>query len=260
MKKFLFRLCVELTNHYYFSIIIKKFTTSSLSKPLIPHFVRTFNVNENEMDRPLLSYNNLHELFTRKLKDGSRTIDKKEESVISPVDGVVAKNGKIREGETFFIKGQHYRLEEMLGSLEKASKYKSGYYMIIYLSPSHYHRIHAPITATVLSKWALGKRSYPVNDIGLKYGKRPLSRNYRVITEVKTNIGKDMAIVKVGAMNINSIELTHHEETIQKGEELGYFSFGSTVVLLAEEGLLTSDGLKEGRTVFMGERIGYLKT
>ncbi|MFA9455921.1 phosphatidylserine decarboxylase [Halalkalibacter sp. AB-rgal2] len=257
MKKIFFRMCVELTNHRISSYLLKKFATSSLSKPLVVPFARTFDLNQEEMERPLLSYKNLHELFTRNLKVGSREVDRRDHAIVSPVDGVVAQVGQLNEGESFLIKGQVYKLEEMLESQKKAKEYANGQYVVLYLSPSHYHRIHAPVTATVRERWSLGKKSYPVNEYGLTYGKRPLSRNFRIVTEVEVN-AKSLALVKVGAMNINTIELTNQKQNVEKGEELGYFSFGSTVVLLAEEGLLQFNELYAGQSLLMGESIGEL--
>ena len=112
--------------------------------------------------------------------------------------------------------------------------------MILYLSPTHYHRIHSPATGEIVDQWAKGKKSYPVNKWGLRYGKHPLSKNYRRITEIKLESGH-MAVVKVGAMFVNSIEIVHEAEQITKGEELAYFTFGSTVVLLFEKDTFTGE-------------------
>ncbi|MDV2887664.1 phosphatidylserine decarboxylase, partial [Alkalihalophilus pseudofirmus] len=105
---------------------------------------------------------------------------------------------------------------------------------------SHYHRIHSPVDGTVTKQWTLGRKSYPVNKWGIKYGVRTLAKNYRVITEVKTVTGH-VAIVKVGAMFVNSIETTYKGSELVKGKEMAYFTFGSTVVLLFEKGIFQVD-------------------
>ncbi|WP_088103391.1 phosphatidylserine decarboxylase [Halalkalibacter urbisdiaboli] len=255
MKKLLFRSFVELSNHRIQSVLLKAFATSKISKPLIPLFVNTFKLNEEEMGRSIREYGSLHELFIRQLKPGCRPIESDTNSFISPVDGVLADFGKIKDNVRFSVKGQEYSVSEMLGSKSAAKTYEEGLFLILYLSPSHYHRIHSPISGEVLKQWTLGGRSYPVNELGMTLGRRPLSRNYRVITEMLSR-GKKLAVVKVGAMNVNTIELTHQTKSLNKGEEIGYFSFGSTVVLLIEKGLVSLDEQKTPREFKMGEKLG----
>ena len=101
----------------------------------------------------------------------------------------------------------------MLGNEERAQRYAGGTYMVIYLSPSHYHRIHSPLSGSVIERFVLGRKSYPVNAAGMEYGKNHC-QNYRSVTEVNSD-GEHMALVKVGAMFVNSIELLH-EETLFK--------------------------------------------
>lgn len=131
--------------------------------------------------------------------------------------------------------------------------------MILYLSPSHYHRIHSPVNGIVTKQWTLGSKSYPVNKLGLKYGVRTLAKNFRVITEVKTDFGH-VSIVKVGAMFVNSIETTHKGSELEKGGEMAYFSFGSTVVLLFEKDIFQVDStLQTPKEIKVGEKIGILR-
>ncbi|MFC0557967.1 phosphatidylserine decarboxylase [Halalkalibacter alkalisediminis] len=257
MKKLLFRSCIELTNHRLSSSVLRKFSRSKISKPFIKPFSTTFNLNESEMNRSLNEFVNLHDLFTRELKSGVRPIDTEEDAFVSPVDGVVAHFGKLEEKTYFHVKGQTYTIEEMLGSKEASQPYLDGHYFILYLSPSHYHRIHSPVDGIIKKQWVLGGRSYPVNDLGLRYGKKPLSKNYRLITEMNVN-AKHVALVKVGAMNVNTIEVTHKNNNVNKGDEVGYFSFGSTVVLLCEKGLILDITTKEHVDVQMGQRIAIM--
>ncbi len=135
---------------------------------------------------------------------------------------MIAQAGKLENDTVFEVKGQTYRIDEMLGSIEAAQRYHNGMYFILYLSPSHYHRIHSPIDGEIVRQWTLGKRSYPVNNWGLRFGKRPLSRNYRVVTELNVD-GSLLAVVKVGAMNINTIELTHPTNKFEKRRGNGLF-------------------------------------
>lgn len=259
MLQNLYRLMIELTNGRWTSSILKGFARSRASRFIVPSFARIYRLNQEEMEKGLSEYPTLHDLFVRTLKKGAREIDKGHDSVVSPVDAVIEDVGPIKDNSDIEVKGKIYSIEEMLGSREVLSKYLNGTYMILYLSPSHYHRIHSPVDGTVTKQWTLGTKSYPVNKLGLKYGVRTLAKNYRVITEVKTSFGH-VAIVKVGAMFVNSIETTHSGDQLEKGGEMAYFTFGSTVVLLFEKDIFQIDSaLQTPKDIKVGEKIGVLK-
>lgn len=250
---------IELTNGKWTSSILNKFARSKMSRVIIPSFSKTYKINENEMDKAIEEYESLHDFFTRKLKEGARTHEIEPNSAISPVDAVIEDIGFIKPSNMITVKGKEYSISEMLGSEEKVKKYVDGYYMIFYLSPSHYHRIHSPVTGQVVDQWTLGTKSYPVNKHGLKYGKSALSKNYRKITEVKHEKGF-ISIVKVGAMFVNSIEVTHEGEQLIKGNEMAYFTFGSTVVLLFEKGSFEPmSSIQTPANVKVGECIGFFR-
>ncbi|HJV17332.1 MAG TPA: phosphatidylserine decarboxylase [Bacillales bacterium] len=256
MIKPLYRLLIELTNGRWTSGVLKKFARSRLSRIIIPSFAKIYQINQIEMDKQLHEFSTLHDLFIRQLKKGARKIDQHSKSVVSPVDAVIEDIGIIKETSEMEVKGKIYSVVEMLGDPLSVQKYLNGTYIILYLSPSHYHRIHSPVAGKVVKQWSLGSKSYPVNKWGLKYGKKTLSKNYRVITEVKTDFGM-AAIVKVGAMFVNSIELIHTGEHLKKGEEMAYFSFGSTVILLFEKGSFQINSLiNTPHEIKIGEKIG----
>ncbi len=121
-------------------------------------------------------YETLQQLFVRSLKEGLRPIDEHPDSVVSPVDAVIEDVGIITDKKEIIVKGKTYSIREMLGDDHIAEKYLHGTFIILYLSPSHYHRIHSPICGEVVKQWTLGGKSYPVNRLGLKYGKDPLSK------------------------------------------------------------------------------------
>ncbi|MDR4948668.1 phosphatidylserine decarboxylase [Neobacillus cucumis] len=254
----LYRLLIELTNGRWSSGILKRFARSSISRFIVPSFASIYQLNQEEMEKGLNDYPTLHDLFIRTLKKDARTIDQHSQSVVSPVDAVLEDVGTIKETSDIVVKGKTYSIREMLGNEDILGKYLNGTYMILYLSPSHYHRIHSPVSGTVTKQWELGSKSFPVNKWGLKYGRETLSKNYRVITEVKTNYGH-VAVVKVGAMFVNSIETTHKGSELEKGGEMAYFSFGSTVVLLFEKGLFQIDpSLRTPQELKVGVRLGML--
>jgi phosphatidylserine decarboxylase len=254
----IYRLLIELTNGQWTSNILMKFARSKASRFIVPSFAKVYQLNQNEMENPLQEYQTLHDLFIRKLKTDARNIDHNRNVVVSPVDAVIEDVGMINENSEIKVKGKIYSIEEMLGNTESLKKYVNGTFMILYLSPSHYHRIHSPVNGTVRKQWTLGTKSYPVNKWGLKYGVRTLAKNYRVITEVETTQGH-LAIVKVGAMFVNSIETTHKGSMLEKGEEIAYFSFGSTVVLLFEQGIFKLDpAIHTPKDIKVGEKLGSL--
>ncbi|MDP1420764.1 phosphatidylserine decarboxylase [Peribacillus simplex] len=259
MFQSLYRILIELTNGQYSSGLLKHFSQSRWSRPLILLYVKTFNLNQQEFGKELKAYTNLHELFTRQLKADARPITAVPSAVACPVDGVLEDSGEIRADKKIVVKGKIYSMEEMLGDELFLEKYLGGKYLVLYLSPSHYHRIHAPIKGSVIKRWTLGRKSYPVNKWGMKYGKEPLSKNYRTITELQNEAG-NLAMVKVGAMFINSIVITDESDELEKGQEFSYFSFGSTVVLLFEKGSFELEGnISIPADVRVGETIGFMR-
>lgn len=258
VRKLFYRSFIELTNKRWTSFLLRRFVQSGISARFIPSYIKTYNINIAEVEKEAAAYPDLHSFFIRKLKEGMRSIEGAEDDVISPVDGMLADTGTVSKSLNMRVKGKDYSIEEMLGSREKAEAYEGGQYMILYLSPADYHRIHSPLSGRVIDRWDLGRHSYPVNELGLKYGVRTLAKNFRSMTEVDHGTGK-MCLVKVGAMFVNSIEYTHEGEKWEKGEEVGYFSFGSTVILLFEKGKFhINEELKVPAKVKMGGLIGKI--
>lgn len=259
MLQVIYRCFIELTNRKWTSQLLAKFSKSEKSRILIPSYAHVYKINQDEMELPLSEYKTLHDFFIRNLKQGAREVDQNQASVVSPVDAVIEDIGTITMDRKIIVKGKSYSTTEMLGGLSRAKKYQNGTYMIFYLSPSNYHRIHSPVSGKVAEQWSLGTFSYPVNKVGLKYGKSPLSKNYRTITEVRL-ANRSLAIVKIGAMFINSIEIHDIGEELEKGMEMAYFTFGSTVVLLFEHGLFElSPAIQVPCAIHVGECIGFIQ-
>jgi phosphatidylserine decarboxylase len=255
MKKKIFRLFVELSGSPISSILLKSITQSRISRLLIRPFATTYQINQEEMEYPISHYKSLQDLFTRNLKVGARSIDSTPNTLVSPVDGCLSAVGKVDENDTFMIKGQSYSLSKIFGDIKKAATYKNGSFFILYLSPSHYHHFHYPISGTVMSRYALGSISYPVNNLGLRFGKSHFSTNHRLISELQTEFGK-VAIVKVGALNVNSIHLSSSSKECAIGAEFGHFSFGSTVILFIEDNYLFTPTATKDSEVKVGQSIG----
>ncbi len=259
MKEKIYRCMIELTNGRGSSILLKKLTTSAFSKKFIRNYSKLYEINIEEVSKSMENFKSLHEFFTRSLKEGARPVAQGETVFASPVDAKVEAFGDIRDGMTFFVKNKPYSLEDLLGSDERADSYRNGKYIVFYLSPADYHRIHSPIDANVMRQYVLGQKSYPVNQFGLTYGKKPISHNYRMISELAYTPERQTAFIKVGAMFVNSIQLTNTTNVWAKGEEVGYFTFGSTVVMLFEEDAIEFCGnVAAGRTIRMGEAFANM--
>lgn len=256
MKKKLYQQSIELTNGPITSGLIRKFAESPISRRFIPGYIKTYKIDTDDIENPLESFPTLHNFFVRTLKPESRTIASAE--VVSPVDAKIEIAGDLHKGIQFLVKDQHYSLSDLLGNKELAELYQDGKYIVLYLSPADYHRIHSPANGKVIKQYVLGKKSYPVNEWGLSFGKAPLSGNYRMISELQTEAGRMLA-VKVGAMFVNSIQLTNFKDGWAKGEEIAYFSFGSTVVLFFEKDSLEFDGnVRAGNRIYMGEALAHM--
>ncbi|RUL57078.1 phosphatidylserine decarboxylase [Lysinibacillus antri] len=259
MKEKVYQRLIELTNGRYSSLLLKSIVTSSFSKKLIREYSKVYEIELTEVSKDYKSFSSLQDFFTRQLKEEARPIDAQQHTFVSPVDAKVESFGKIIEGAIFTVKNKPYTLMDLFGKQELVEKYKNGQYIVFYLSPANYHRIHSPLDAKVIRQYVLGKKSYPVNHLGLTYGKKPISHNYRMISELEYQNNKYFTLVKVGAMFVNSIKLTNTSSTWKKGEEIGYFAFGSTVVMFFEENTIQfTEDIQQGAEVKMGEPIAIM--
>lgn len=256
MKKRLYRSMIELSNGRASSALLKCFAGSSISRHFVTNYIKTYRIEVQDLPQPATNYLSLHDFFTRKLTEKARPIAAAD--IVSPVDGRLEVHGSINAGSRFQVKGVSYSLSALLGSEQAAEQYRNGQYAILYLSPADYHRIHSPADGTVLKQYMLGDKSYPVNRLGLTYGKEPISGNRRLITELDTAFGR-VLVVKVGAMYVNSIELTELGENWRKGAEVGYFSFGSTVALFFQENAVEfGSEIEDGDRIKVGEPLAYM--
>lgn len=259
MVKQLLRLMTELSSHRWLSRLMGTFSHSKLSRFLIPVFIRTYHIPFAEAEKDHGEYHTLNEFFSRRLKPGMRPIASEADALVSPVDATITAMGDISCGTIMNVKGQDYKLEELLNHSPHLELYKKGFFFVLYLSPTDYHRIHSPITGHKVESDHIRGRAYPVNDFGMTHMNGVLSRNERLITYIAGSCG-EVAVVKVGAMNVSSIRYTDdNAEAWQMGDDLAYFEFGSTVVLLTESATFTPrPDLELNTKVKMGERLGTL--
>mgnify|MGYP001190364346 CR=1 FL=1 len=259
MGKWLLRTLTELGSRKWISRLAGRIARSPASRALIPRFARAYGIAVEEAEKAIGEYATLNEFFTRRLKPGARPIDGTPGVLVSPVDARITGMGPVLRGTILNVKGQDYTIDELLGGSPRADVYRNGYAFVLYLSPSDYHRIHSPVDGVVVERAHLPGRVYPVNDFGLVHMRGVLSRNERLITYIRHETG-EIALVKVGALNVSGIRYADPAaDRLTRGGELAWFEFGSTVVLLTEDGTFEPRGdLAVGAKVRMGEALGRL--
>ncbi|MDQ1912254.1 archaetidylserine decarboxylase [Paenibacillus sp. GD4] len=257
MKRSLFRLLTELSSRKTISRMTGAFAKSKLSRGFIPQFAKTYGIPVEDAEKSLHEYASLNDFFTRRLKTGLRPIHTAPGAMVSPVDALITGMGPIQEGLILNVKGQDYTIDELLNHSPRMVNYKNGFFYVLYLSPTDYHRIHTPVSGIIVEKEHIPGKVYPVNDFGLRFMRRVLSRNERLVTYMQHE-GGEVAVVKVGALNVASIRYVDPlPDRLERGDELAYFEFGSTIVLLTETATFESRAdLKVGSKVKMGEALG----
>lgn len=249
---------------------------------LISLFVKQFNVDMSEAqhEHPQ-DYKSFNEFFTRPLKPECRTIDSSESSLVYPVDGCVSQLGKIEAGQLIQAKGHHYSARDLLGGDGTlAAQFDGGEFMTIYLSPRDYHRIHMPLGATLSEMIYVPGELFSVNPLTAENVPGLFARNERVVAIFDSPQGK-VAMVLVGATIVASIETIwagtvtpppgkqvrrwHYSEQdaterfLAKGDEMGRFKLGSTVVMLFEkEGVQFDTDIAPGTVTRLGQQCGEL--
>jgi len=236
-----------------------------------------YKVNMNEAEQvDLASFPCFNAFFTRKLRPDARPLAEGEAVITSPVDGVISHIGQLKHGKILQVKGREYSVLELLGGNELLAKqFEQGQFATIYLSPKDYHRIHMPLTGTLTSMTYIPGKLFSVNPRTARTVPRLFARNERVVTVFDTAQSR-IIMVLVGAIFVGSMEtawsgmitppygkeIQHYDYhgddavTLQKGEEMGRFNMGSTVVLLfPEQANEFKAEMKEGVSVQMGQAI-----
>ncbi len=252
-----------------------KFTRTSASKHLIRPFVQTFKVDTREAEKDLSEYPTLNAFFTRKLKKGYRPIDEDPSGIISPVDGSVSASGICDQDRLMQIKGFEYTLFGLLRDGPMANRFIDGTYTTLYLSPRDYHRVHAPLDMEISGIGYMPGTLMPVNGPSVRWVEQLYTQNERLIIYARTSVGM-IAVVLVGAHCVGSISLSFHDLVtnspgrgparlefersveMKKGDELGMFQMGSTVVVLFEKGRVELALPQLGMPVRLGQKIASI--
>lgn len=246
---------------------------------LIRRFIAAFDV---DIDDVLLAVPNdfatFNDFFVRELNSEARPIDQQQSTIVSPVDGTVSAAATILENIIFQAKGLDYSLEDLLATdLDEASAFVDGSFATIYLAPYNYHRIHAPLAGELLAARFVPGDLFSVNQATVAKVDGLFRRNERLVMQFKTEHGP-AAVIFVGALNVGSIttpwsgeirprkqgvvevlDLSQHSTSVEKGDLLGWFNMGSTVILLLPKGACDWDeDLQAGTTLKVGEVIGQM--
>lgn len=241
----------------------------------IDFYVRAYDVDLSECDVPEGGWASFNEFFTRPLRSGCRAVDPDPDAIVSPADGLVEDCGPIDARSTFRVKGKPYDVGELLGDPRDAARFEGGRFAIVYLSPRDYHRVHAAVDGPVRVVRHVGGTLFPVNKIGLEHVPGLFAKNERVAVFQQSPRHGEIATILVGAIVVGGVTLsfdaavrTNHgpprgtvrymdgrEPVLERGEELGAFRLGSTVIVLTTRSAAVEMAIEPGTVVRWGEAL-----
>lgn len=243
--------------------------------PLIRWFAHHYRVNMAEAATPELEgYACFNDFFTRALRADARPIAAEPNHLVCPADGAISQFGRVAQGRIIQAKGLTYSVPELLNNDALAKHFEHGQFATVYLSPRDYHRVHMPLDGTLTDMLYVPGRLFSVNQTTAEHVPRLFARNERVVTVFDTPHGK-MAMILVGAMIVAGIEtvwaghVAPNSRRVQhtcypnpdlvalhKGDEMGRFKLGSTVVmLLANPELQWQDHVAANASLRMGQTM-----
>jgi phosphatidylserine decarboxylase len=217
------------------------------------------------------SFKSLHACFTRELKPGLRPPDPDPSIVVSPCDAIVGAFGAIADTELFQIKGAFYSLIDLLGDPELVEAHRNGRFVTLRLTSSMYHRFHAVSDSRIEQVTFISGDTWNVNPIALKRIERLFCKNERAVIRTRLASGEILTLVPVAAILVASIRLHFLDvtlnassrgpamfpcdATVRKGDELGWFEHGSTIIVLAPDHFEFCDNVSEGARIFAGQPL-----
>jgi phosphatidylserine decarboxylase len=258
---------------------IARIRSTRIKNFLITRFARLYDVETDEIKGKLPDdFDTFNDFFTRELKDGARVIDAGTASIVSPADGTVSEAGTLRGGRILQAKGIEYSVRDLLVTdVEEADAYEDGRFATIYLAPYNYHRVHMPLAGELVAARYVPGDLFSVNAATASRVRGLFRRNERLVMHFTTAYGR-AAVILVGALNVGSIstpwsgeirprktgvvetiDLAGHTTRLEKGDLLGWFNMGSTVILLMPAGSCEwQPNMLAGARLRVGESIGTL--
>lgn len=248
----------------------------AIKNRLIRYFIQKYDINLQEaLEENPAHYPTFNDFFIRHLKPECRPIANAD--IVSPVDGYISQLGRIHEGTLLQAKGQSYFAHELLAcKKEQSALFDKGLFATLYLSPQDYHRIHMPLNATLSSMIYVPGKLFSVQPATARMIPKLFAENERLVVFFETTVGL-MAMVLVGATIVGAIGTTWHGDlarrrerrhfnysdsmALLKGQEMGYFKLGSTVILLFANGEQVSwhEALNPGDKIQFGQAFGTIK-
>ena len=253
---------------------VGKFVHQPLPRPIgqksVEWFAKYYNIDLSEAEFPIDHYRTIGELFTRKLKPGVRPIGA---GVVHCADAFVSEAGSIEHQTLIQAKGKQYTVNELLKTSEFSANFENGQFMTYYLCPTDYHRVHCPVDGEIIWSNHIPGTMWPVNEWSVNAIPNLFAINERVAVVMQTPKGK-VALVMVAATNVGNMTMSfdseitsrvrkadrqpkerHYSPTVpvHRGDEIGIFHMGSTVVMLFENGVLPqSPSIHKGKATKMG--------
>ena len=220
-------------------------------------------------------FRSLHECFTRELIPGARPIDTRAEVMSSPCDAIVGACGEVRQGQVFQAKGFPYTLQSLLGNSEACKHWpqqlEGGQYITLRLTSSMYHRFHAPQDCTLEHVTYISGDTWNVNPIALQRVKQLFCKNERAVLHMRLHDSRPFLLVPVAAvlvasMRLHAVNVLLHlrykgpneipcQATYAKGDEMGWFQHGSTILVFVPPGMSLAPGIKPGARICMGQAL-----
>ena len=255
---------------FFVGILVRLELPVFLREPSVRLFMNVFNINIEEAEKPFEEYRSISQLFSRRLKPGARPIG---EGVVHPVDGTLTRQGRLGSDYLIQTKGITYGLESFLGDAELAESLKGGSSLTYYLCPTDYHRVHAPVNGEVEQVNYIPGQLWPVNAWSVENISQLFCRNERLVLKLGLPDREDHAVlVMVGATNVGSMTLSFDPQVktnaghirmphkknyrpkvpVEKGDELGAFNMGSSVVVVYPPGYLDIPNQEPNTPVKMG--------
>ena len=247
-----------------------------MRRAVLGAFARTVGIDVSEAELPFEEYGSLNDFFVRRLKPGARPWTLPENHAGSPVDGVVGQFGRITRDTLVQAKGRNYSGAGLLNDAQEARRFEGGSFLTLYLSPRHYHRIHAPVGGTIPKAVHVPGTLLPVNAAAVSHVADLFARNERLLCYIDGPLGR-IAVVAVGAYNVGRISAAFDEEwkhaptnrrdahatvhayepvrAVTAGAEIMAFHLGSTVVLMFEPRVKLNESLTAGAEIRLGSLI-----
>lgn len=244
---------------------------------LLKSFARKYEIDLAEAEWPVDQYASLYEFFTRKLRPGARVVASEADAVVAPSDGVVCDASVVSAGKLLEAKGSAFTLSELVADGELAARLEGGPYLVTYLSPRDYHRVHAPVSGRIAGWTHIPGCLFPVGSRSVARETGLFARNERFVTVIDGTAGVSV-VVMVAAVGVGHITASYDPEVathargfatggvrrksfadaprIGRGDELGVFNLGSTIIAVFEPGRVVLEELAVGSTVRMGSAVG----